>query len=300
MDKEELGTTLAPHLKRLGFKKKGRTWHRTSEDVVEVFNIQGSSWSKDDYYLNLGIYLKALGKETLPPEYNCHIRERIPSDLRFDVPEIIGYLTEWLEQRNTFQKLKQLKSRDLLGNAVARAADELLRSDDESEDPMTADRVFLVLKICSALGCGLTAGVLFAFSSFIMNGLARLPPAQGIAAMQSINITVVNPSFFTVFFGTALICLYLAIRSLLRWGQPGASLMLAGSLLYLLGTIVVTIAFNVPLNDALAAVKPESAEGATLWAAYLARWTAWNHVRTLAALAAAASFITALIQRIPQ
>ena len=159
---------------------------------------------------------------------------------------------------------------------------------------MTADRVLLILKIVSALGCGLTAGVLFAFSSFIMNGLVRLPPAQGIAAMQSINITVVNPSFFTAFFGTALICLYLAIRSVLRWGQPGASLVLAGSLLYLLGTIVVTIAFNVPLNDALAAVKPESAEGATLWAVYLSRWTAWNHVRTLAALAAAALFVTSL------
>lgn len=82
--------------------------------------------------------------------------------------------------------------------------------------------------------------------------------------------------------------------------QPGASLTLAGSLLYLLGTIVVTITFNVPLNDALAAVKSESAEGATLWAAYLSRWTAWNHVRTLAALAAAALFTTALLQRTPQ
>jgi uncharacterized membrane protein len=162
---------------------------------------------------------------------------------------------------------------------------------------MTADRLLLVLKICSALGCGLTAGVLFAFSSFIMNALARLPPAQGIAAMQSINVAVVNPAFFGVFFGTAVLCLYLAIRSLLVWDQPGVPLVLAGSLLYILGTIVVTIAFNVPLNDALAAIKPESAEGATLWAAYLSRWTAWNHVRTLAALAAAALFVIALCQR---
>jgi uncharacterized membrane protein len=165
---------------------------------------------------------------------------------------------------------------------------------------MTADRVLLILKIISALGCGLTAGVLFAFSSFIMNALARLPPAQGIAAMQSINVTVINPSFFAVFFGTAVICLYLAVRSVLRWGQPGASLVLAGSLLYLLGTIVVTIAFNVPLNDALAAVKPESAEGAMLWAAYLSRWTAWNHVRTLAALAAAVLFTISVCNRTPQ
>jgi uncharacterized membrane protein len=43
--------------------------------------------------------------------------------------------------------------------------------------------------------------------------------------------------------------------------------------LYLVGTVGVTIAFNVPLNNALAIVKPESAEGAILWAKYLRDWT---------------------------
>ena len=64
--------------------------------------------------------------------------------------------------------------------------------------------------------------------------------------------------------------------------------MLAGSLLYVFGNVVVTIAFNVPRNDALAAADAESAEGARLWASYLTGWTAWNHVRTATALAAAA------------
>jgi uncharacterized membrane protein len=54
------------------------------------------------------------------------------------------------------------------------------------------------------------------------------------------------------------------------------------------------------LNDALAGVKPESAEGARLWATYLTRWTAWNHVRALAALAAAALFTMELCQRTPR
>lgn len=162
---------------------------------------------------------------------------------------------------------------------------------------MTADRLLSGLTLVSALGCGLTAGVFFAFSSFVMKALARLQPAQGIAAMQSINVAVINPSFFAVFFGTAVICLYLAVRSVLKWGQPGVSLVLVACLLYLAGTILVTIVFNVPLNDALAGVKPESAEGARMWAAYVVRWTAWNHVRTLAALAAAALFTIALEAR---
>ena len=63
-----------------------------------------------------------------------------------------------------------------------------------------------------------------------------------------------------------------------------------------MGTVGVTIAGNVPLNDALAAVSPGSAEGATLWAKYLTDWTLWNHVRTLAAFVASALFTLSLYQ----
>jgi uncharacterized membrane protein len=143
------------------------------------------------------------------------------------------------------------------------------------------------LKLLAALGCGLAAGVFFAFSTFVMPALARLQPTQGIAAMQSINITAINPLFMTALFGTAAICLFLSVASLLKWHQLSSNYLLVGSLLYLIGTILVTIVFNVPLNDALAKVDPSSAEGAKLWASYLANWTAWNHVRTVAALAAA-------------
>ncbi|WP_341528634.1 DUF1772 domain-containing protein [Nostoc sp. UHCC 0302] len=153
---------------------------------------------------------------------------------------------------------------------------------------------YFALKLFSVLGCGLTAGVFFAFSTFVMSALARLQPAQGIAAMQSINITVINPLFMTVFLGTAAACIFLVISSLLKWHQPGAPYLLVGSLLYLVGTLGVTIVFNVPLNEALAKVEPDSTIGASLWSSYLANWTLWNHIRTAAALAAAVSLTIAL------
>ena len=152
------------------------------------------------------------------------------------------------------------------------------------------------LTCLAALGSGLVAGVFFAFSAFVMTVLGRLPPHQGIAAMQAINVAVINPWFFAAFFGTAAACVVLAIAALVRWSEPGAIPLLAGSLLYLVGTILVTMFLNVPLNDALAGAAPESAEGASLWTRYLTDWTAWNHVRTVASLAAAASFILALIK----
>ena len=157
-----------------------------------------------------------------------------------------------------------------------------------------SDGLLRLLTLTSALGCGLVGGMFFAFSTFIMKALDRLPPAQGIAAMQSINVTVINPMFMAAFFGTAAVCAVVSVSSLLSWHRPGGGFLLAGSLLYLAGTILVTIVFNVPRNDALAAVDPASAEGARLWAGYVTGWTFWNHVRTAAALVAAAVFSIAL------
>ena len=156
------------------------------------------------------------------------------------------------------------------------------------------DNLRFPLTLIAALGCGLIGGVFFAFSTFVMRALGRLPPAQGISAMQNINVTVINPLFMAAFLGTAALCVLLAILSLTRWQGPGAAWLLAGSVLYLAGNIVVTMAFNVPRNDALAAVDPGSVEGARLWADYLVGWNLWNHVRTVTGLLSAASFMAAL------
>jgi uncharacterized membrane protein len=146
----------------------------------------------------------------------------------------------------------------------------------------------VVLTFCTALGCGLIGGVFFAFSAFVMKALGRLPAPQGIAAMQSINVVAVTPLFMTALFGTAAACLVLTVSTLLAWQERGARMVLLGSLLYLVGCVLVTIVFNVPRNEALARVDAASADGARMWAGYLSGWTAWNHVRTVAALAAAA------------
>lgn len=151
----------------------------------------------------------------------------------------------------------------------------------------------LPLTLFAAISSALTAGIFFAFSTFVMQALAQQPAASGIATMQSINITVINPWFLTAFFGPAVACALLAISALGRW-QRGFYLLL-GSLLYWIGTIGITVAGNIPLNDALAVVSPNSAEGAQLWDKYLTDWTLWNHVRTAAALLASLIFTFTLL-----
>lgn len=151
-----------------------------------------------------------------------------------------------------------------------------------------------VTTFLAALGAGLTAGIFYAFSTFVMAALARLPPADGIAAMNSINVAVINRWFMAVFMGTPLVCAVAAVLALASWSTPGSGLVLAAAPLHIAGSFLVTMIFNVPLNNALAAVSPESSEGALLWQRYLVEWTFWNHVRTAAPLAAMALFIIGL------
>ena len=159
---------------------------------------------------------------------------------------------------------------------------------------MISSAIF-TLTFAAAIGSGLVAGIFFAFSTFVMAALGRIPPEQGISAMQSINITVLNPIFFLAFLGTAVLCLALVVAAWFNWQQPGSALILGASALYLVGCFGVTMFANVPLNDALAAAQPGTTDAAALWARYLDVWTAWNHVRTAAPVAAAILFTIALI-----
>ncbi len=152
-----------------------------------------------------------------------------------------------------------------------------------------------IVTFVAALGCGLLAGVWFAFSGFVMAALGRLPAPDGIAAMQSINRLAVTPPLMIAMFGTALVCLGLMVWALLSLDETGAPWVLAGAAVYLVSTIGVTMAGNVPLNNALDAADPQSAAGAERWSDYLRRWTAWNHVRLVGSLAAAALLVLALI-----
>lgn len=158
------------------------------------------------------------------------------------------------------------------------------------------ERLMFYGTLTAAIGSGLIGGAFFVFSVAVMPALRRLPAREGMAAMQSINVVIVNPVFLGVFIGTALLSAALAVLSILNWSDRGAGQLLAASLLYAGGSFLVTAAFNVPLNNSMAAADPETEAGEKLWENYLRIWTYWNHVRTVASIAATLLFILSMIR----
>ncbi|MFJ6567196.1 DUF1772 domain-containing protein [Streptomyces sp. NPDC091292] len=156
------------------------------------------------------------------------------------------------------------------------------------------DTLYFGVTLAAAIACGLTAGALYAFSTFVMKGLTALPPAQGIAAMQAINKAAPSPGFMLVFLGGALLSAAVAVVTFVAWPDRGAAAGLIGCGLYLFGSFGVSVAAHFPRNDALDKIAPESPESAPYWTTWAREWTRWNHVRTALALAASASFTLAL------
>jgi uncharacterized membrane protein len=154
----------------------------------------------------------------------------------------------------------------------------------------------LAATVATSVCCGAMAGVFFAFSTFVMDGLTRLAPAHAIAAMQSINRAALTPPFMSLLLGTGALCLGLAAWGALSWGEPGAPWALAAAALYLAGAIGVTRAFNMPINDAVDALRPGDARAAAEWSDHVSGWMAWNHVRTVTAAAATALLVVAATQ----
>ena len=150
------------------------------------------------------------------------------------------------------------------------------------------------ITIICAVGAATAAGTFFTFSTFTIEGLKRLPPTQGAAAMQSINKEAPTPLFMLLLFGTGAACLVLMIYAVLHLQDPGSGYRLIACALYIVGVVLMTIGYHVPRNNVLAGLDPNSAEGIAYWGICLEEWVRMNHVRTIAPLVAAVLFTVSL------
>lgn len=153
---------------------------------------------------------------------------------------------------------------------------------------MSLGRLRLAALFLAALAMALIAGFFYAYACSVMVGLAQLDAAGFVRAMQAINATVRNGAFAFSFFGAFLFTAIAALLYLPCRRERAARLVLAALALYTLGAFVVTFAFNVPLNEALARAPDLAAPAdfAEARRAYVGPWTRWNLVRTLASTGA--------------
>ena len=150
------------------------------------------------------------------------------------------------------------------------------------------------LTLLACIGAGTVGGVFFAFSTSVMKALAQLPASQAVPAMQRINVFILNPFFLGTFLGTAVLTAGCVVASFFPWSTSRSPLLLAAGVLYLVGSFLVTVVFNVPRNERLARLDAESAEAAAYWPAYVREWSKWNHLRTAASVASAVCSAAAL------
>jgi len=149
----------------------------------------------------------------------------------------------------------------------------------------------------AALSVGIMAGVYFTFSVFVMQSLDALERPAGMVAMQSINRIILRSLFLPLFFTSSLACLLLAVFGLMQWDSAGAWQMVTGGALYLVGMLLVTMAGNVPLNNALEATDAAGPEAEAMWRRYMQRWLPWNHVRTVSCAVSLVLLIAAIAER---
>jgi len=145
------------------------------------------------------------------------------------------------------------------------------------------------------LASAVVGGVFLGFSDFIMRALKRAEPAAAISVMQQINVTVLRSVFLTVFLLLAPACLAAAALAWQTDAQGQSMWIYAGTAVYVIGCLMVTIAGNVPMNNRLAEMAPDSQLSCDYWQIYLRRWTRLNTIRTMASLIAAACFLVAAI-----
>jgi len=159
---------------------------------------------------------------------------------------------------------------------------------------------FVILTAIAALFSAAAGGMMYVFSTFVMRGLDRTGPVDAITAMRGINAEAnSNPAFLLGYFGATILALVIGVMALIQLRQPGSWLVLVGTVFATLAA-VITMAFNVPLNNHLDTVNPvglSAADAAREWQAYFSTWTAWNHARTATSFIGAALLLAGLRYR---
>ncbi|MFE7723222.1 DUF1772 domain-containing protein [Nocardia rhizosphaerihabitans] len=142
--------------------------------------------------------------------------------------------------------------------------------------------VRMAAMVMAVLSTGLIAGVFYAYAISVMPALARTGDRTLIDVMQKVNVVIINPWFMLGFLGTVG---FTALAAVLSLGKEHRTTLIWLGIAVALNVIAfaVTVALNVPLNDALEAAGDPAAiiDTAAVRADYEAAWVRWNILRAV-------------------
>ncbi|KAA0085259.1 DUF1772 domain-containing protein [Mycolicibacterium sp. P9-64] len=157
---------------------------------------------------------------------------------------------------------------------------------------------FAVLTSIAVIASAAAGGMMYVFSTFVMQGLNRTGDVEAITAMRGINVEAnTSGPFLLAYLGAAVLSFVVGVIAVVQLRRTGRWWVLVGAVFGVLGAII-TMAFNVPLNDHLDGVDPQglsATDAAREWLAYYQPWTAWNHVRAVTAVIGAALMLFGLL-----
>ncbi len=155
---------------------------------------------------------------------------------------------------------------------------------------------FFILCEISVIACAVVSGVFLTFSDFVMRSLDGARTAAGVEVMQVINREVYRSVFMVLLLGMSALSPFLIGYAFFRVAGPASALIMAGGAIYLAGVFVVTLVFNVPMNNRLDAKEYSGAEAAAYWTdTYMPHWTFWNYVRAIASAGSAICYLVACV-----
>ena len=156
----------------------------------------------------------------------------------------------------------------------------------------------IIILFLATFFTGLMAGLFFTWSFSVTRGLSRLSDTNYIEAFQSLNKAILNPAFALVFWGSIL---SLILAAILHYQQPSSGnfwYLLTATIVYLIGSIVVTFAGNIPLNNLLETFQLNSSsvdEIKIKRTSFEGKWNSLNMIRTISSSLAFILLIIACI-----
>lgn len=148
---------------------------------------------------------------------------------------------------------------------------------------------------------GLLAGLFYGYQCSVINGLGRLGNREYLLAFQHVNSAILNPVFFLSFIGSLIVMI---VTTMVMYRSGNTALfpyLLAATAIYAIGVFGITIACNVPLNNAVAALNIQAAtseEIGRMRLGFEAKWNKWHLIRTVASTISFAILVLPLIKKI--